>query len=316
MPVENLLPCSYCHPEMLEDRYYMRRPSFGPHRSATVALVVTIVLAFIVQKVLESSASSFRINDYLALSLGGLKRGYVWQLLSFQFLHSGFLHLLGNCLVIFFLGRPVEEALGRRSFLLLYFSSGVVGGLCQTLAGIFATAVGWHPLYFTAPVVGASAGGFGITAAFALLFPDQILLLFMIIPMRAKYLLWLCAGLAGWGVVFPDRSLFGQHVADVAHLGGILAGFIFVKYAVHWHFQWPQLNRRAHPPVRRLVKVHSQKPGWGRDKPVIEEELPPEEFLSKEVDPILDKISAQGIQSLTDRERRILEAARTKMGKR
>jgi hypothetical protein len=228
------------------------------------------------------------------------------------------MHLISNCIVIFFLGRPVEEALGRKSFLILYFSSGIVGGLCQTLVGVVGNVLGFHDyaFHFLGPVVGASAGGFGLTAAFALLFPDQILLLFMIIPIRAKYLLWLSIAVAGWGVVFPDRGLFGPNVADAAHLGGILAGFIFVKYAVHWHFQWPQLNRRARPPMRRLVKVHSQKPGWGRDKVVIEEDLPPEEFLSKEVDPILDKISAQGIHSLTDRERKILETARAKMKKR
>jgi len=297
----------------------MRRPSFGPRRSATVVLVISIILVFIVQYILEHSAIPFRVDKYLALSLEGLKQGYVWQLISFQFLHSGLMHLACNCLVIFFLGRPVEEALGRKSFLILYFASGVVGGLCQTLAGVFASAVGWHDyaFKFAGSVVGASAGGFGITAAFALLFPDQILLLFMIIPMRAKYLLWLSIALAGWGVAMPpDKSIFGQHVADAAHLGGILAGVIFVKYAVHWHFQWPQLNRRARQPVRRLVKVHSQKPAWGRDKPVIEEDLPPEEFLSREVDPILDKISAHGIQSLTERERKILETARSKMGKR
>lgn len=295
----------------------MRRPSFGSHRSATVVLVVGIILAFILQKALESS-NSFNVGKYLYLSIDGLKQGFVWQLLSFQFLHSGLMHLASNCLVIFFLGRPVEDALGRKSFITLYFTSGIVGGLCQTLLGVLANAVGFHEyaLYFTGPVVGASAGAFGLTAAFALLFPDQILLLFMIIPMRAKYLLLLSIALAGWGVVFPEKSLFGQHVADAAHLGGILAGFIFVKYAVHWHFQWPQLNRRRRPPIRRLVKVHSQKPGWGRDKAVVEEDLPPDEFLSKEVDPILDKISAQGIHSLTDRERKILETARAKMRKR
>ena len=295
----------------------MRRPSFGPQRSATVVLVIVIVLAFVVQQVLERS-SSFPVGRYLYLSLDGLKHGYVWQLLSFQFLHSNLLHLAGNCLVIFFLGRPVEDALGRKSFLTLYFTSGNVGGLCQTLAGVLASAISLQPhaSYFSAPVVGASAGAFGLTAAFALLFPDQILLMFMIIPMRAKYLLLLSIALAAWGVVSPNNSPFGQHVADVAHLGGILAGFIFVKYAVHWHFQWPQFNRRARPPIRRLVKVHSQKPGWGRDKAVVEEDMPADEFLSKEVDPILDKISAQGIQSLTERERRILETARSKMGKR
>src|SRR5437879_6255037 len=66
-----------------------------------------------------------------------------------------------------------------------------------------------------------------------------------------------------------------------------------------------------------LVKVPSQKSAfWGRTKNATSEDLPPEEFLSKEVDPILEKISAHGIQSLTDRERRILEAAREKMAKR
>src|SRR6266481_612305 len=302
---------------MLEDRNYMRRSAFGPQRSAAVVLVITIIVAFIVQKVLESS-SSFDVRTYLYLSLNGLKHGYIWQSISFQFLHANLMHLAGNCLVIFFLGRAVEDALGRSSFLILYFASGIIGGLCQTLAGVFANAVGLQDYAFSfgGQVVGASAGAFGLAAAFALLFPDQILLLFMIIPMRAKFLLWLSIALAAWGVALPNNSPFGQHVADVAHLGGILAGFIFVKYAVHWHFQWPQLNRRARLPVRRLVKVHSQKPGWGRDKGVVEEDLPPDEFLSKEVGPILDKISAQGIQSLTERERKILETARNKMGKR
>lgn len=295
----------------------MRRPSFGSHRSATVILVIAIILAFIGQQILEKSPSG-RVLGYLCLSFDGLKHGYVWQLLSFQFLHAGWMHLASNCLVIFFLGRPVEEALGRKSFLILYFSSGVFGGLCQTLLGVAAAALGFqdYASHFIGPVVGASAGGFGVTAAFALLFPDTILLLFMIIPMRAKYLLWLSIALAGWGVVWPEHGLFGPNVADAAHLGGIFAGFVFVKYAVHWHFQWPQLNRRARPPMRRLVKVHSQKPGWGRDKVIIEEDLPPEEFLSKEVDPILEKISAQGIHSLTERERKILETARGKIKKR
>ena len=191
----------------------MRRPTFGPQRSATVVLVIAIIVAFVVQQVLQKT-SSFQIDKYLALSLSGLKQGYVWQLLSFQFLHAGWLHLAGNCITIFLLGRPVEEALGRKSFLTLYFTSGIIGGLCQTLAGILANAVGLHDhaLYFSGPVVGASAGAFGLTAAFALLFPDQVLLLFMVIPVPAKYLLWLSIVIAGWGVAVPWKSLLGEHV--------------------------------------------------------------------------------------------------------
>jgi membrane associated rhomboid family serine protease len=307
---------------MLEDRPYMRRVSpFGQRRSATVTLLLVNIAAFLLQlflpRFLPVSVAS-RFDDYFALSADGLRQGYLWQLITFQFMHANWMHLFGNCLAIFVFGREVEEALGRKNFLTLYFSSGIIGGLLQALAG---AVLGMHYeryYSFAAPVVGASAGAFGLTAAYALLFPDRVLLLFLIIPMRAKYLL-LLSGLATiWDLIFPEHSVMGKGVADAAHLGGMLTGIVFIRYAVHWHFQWPQLNRRRQrPPVRRLVKVPSQKSAiWGRTRDVVEEDLPPEEFLSKEVDPILDKISAQGIQSLTERERKILEKARSKIGKR
>src|SRR3954464_5337207 len=152
---------------MLEDRSYMRQPRFGAQSSATIWLVVANVLAFIAQLVLTHYWT--RVNYFLPLSLDGLRHGYVWQLVSFQFMHAGFLHLFFNCLVIYMFGRPVEDALGTKNFLILYFLSGIIGGLCQILAGILLKGI------FAAPVVGASAGGFGLTSAFALLFPDQII---------------------------------------------------------------------------------------------------------------------------------------------
>ena len=144
-----------------------------------------------------------------------------------------------------------------------------------------------------------------------------MLLLFFIIPvnMRAKFLL-LFEGLAAlFGIVFAARPKAGPHIADAAHLGGMITGIIFVRYAIHW--EWPRFDRAKRRPLRPLVKAPSQKAAlWGRTKNATYEDLPPEEFLSKEVDPILEKISAHGIQSLTERERRILEAAREKMAKR
>jgi rhomboid family protein len=142
-------------------------------------------------------------------------------------------------------------------------------------------------------------------------------LLFFVIPvnMRAKFLLLFEAVLAVGGLAFAaTRSPQGTQVAHAAHLGGMLTGMFFIRYAVHWN--WPQFRRSQRRPIQRLVKVPSQKAAlWGR-KDAASEDLPAEEFLSKEVDPILDKISACGIQSLTERERRILQAAREKMGKR
>ena len=141
-----------------------------------------------------------------------------------------------------------------------------------------------------------------------------MLLLFLVIPvsMRAKFLLLFSALLSVFGILFPG----GRHTADVAHLGGIITGIIFVRYAIHWNFHWPRLRRARTAPPRRLVKVNSGASALRGRKSSSSEDLPAEDFFSKEVDPILDKISAHGIQSLTERERRILEAARERMGRR
>jgi hypothetical protein len=114
---------------------------------------------------------------------------------------------------------------------------------------------------------------------------------------------------AVFGVLFP-----GGNVAHAAHLGGMIAGVAFIRFAPYW--RWPQLPRRQPRLARKLARVPTPGSFWGRTKEATREELPAEEFLSKEVDPILDKISAHGIQSLTERERRILEAARERMAKR
>jgi membrane associated rhomboid family serine protease len=294
---------------MLEDRHYMRQPTFRPIWSATVVLLVVNVLAFILQNVLYRF-SSFPVDGWFALSVGGLRHGFVWQLLTYQFMHGGLLHLLLNCWAIYVFGREVEETLGVKSFLTLYFSSGVIGGLFQGLAGVLLGGA------YAAPVVGASAGAFGLVAAYATLYPERplMLLLFFIIPvsMRAKFLLLFSALLTVFGLVFPM-----DNIAHAAHLGGMLTGLVFVRYAVHWHWHWPRLERPRSQPVRPLV--HAQRRAstpWGQKQGGVDEDLPPDEFLSKAVDPILDKISAQGIQSLTERERRILETAREKMVKR
>jgi len=287
----------------------MRRPTFRLHWSATLVLLVVNVVAFIVQSVIERF-SNVPTNDWFALSVDGLRHGFVWQLLTYQFMHAGWLHLLLNCWMIYVFGREVEETLGRNSFLALYFASGVIGGLFQALVGVLLGGA------FALPVVGASAGASGLLAAFATLYPERplMLLLFFIIPvsMRAKFLLLFGGLVTVFGLVFPTGN-----IAHAAHLGGMLTGIVFIRYAIYWTWQWPRLRRTRSQPLRSLVKApHGNGATWSQTQARAEEDLPPDEFLSKAVDPILEKISAHGIQSLTERERRILETAREKMGRR
>jgi len=295
---------------MLEDRHYLRQPWLRSSGAMTVALLVVNVTAFVLQN-LVYRFTHFPLDGWFALSVAGLRQGFVWQLLTYQFMHGGWLHLLLNGWAIYVFGRAIEETLGGRSFLTLYFASGVAGGLFQALFGVLLHGV------FAAPVVGASAGAFGLVAAFATLYPERTLtlLLFFVLPLnlRAKYLLLFSALLAVFGILVPT-----DNIAHAAHLGGMVMGLVYVRYAIHGQWRWPRLRRPGAPPVRLLARPRRPYPPEARPaRPAdSDEDLPPAEFLSQAVDPILDKISAHGIQSLTERERRILETARAKMARR
>lgn len=298
---------------MLDDRTYMRT-AYRPRWSMTTVLLVTVAACFIVQMFLERLKGQMWVLDWLALSKQGLTHGRVYQLITFQFLHSGGWHLLGNMIGLYFFGRPMEAMLGSRGMLKLYLASGTVGGLIE-VALAFAL-----PGIFGGPVLGASAGVFGLVAAFCTHAPDQpIMMLPLPITFPAKVLLWIEGGIAMMGILGPltKISFFGDSgVAHGAHLGGMLTGIIWIRLLASPNppFQfWRPAGRRRAP--KREAAGSTAKRSWkaARKKP---EELPAGEFISREVDPILEKISAHGIHSLTDRERQILEAARNKMAKR
>jgi membrane associated rhomboid family serine protease len=299
---------------MLDDRQYMKSASpHGQRWPLTYVLMAVITACFVVQAFLARHLGfGLWMGEYLALSLEGLRRGFLWQLLTFQFLHGGLLHIICNLIVLYFFGRALEEHLGRKRFLRLYLASGVVGGLLQMLfAAMFPGAFG-------GAVVGASAGVFGLVAAFATLFPDRTLtlLLFFVIPvsMRARTLLWLSLALAVFGIVIP-----GDGIAHAAHLGGIAAGWWYIQRYVlgrRWRGGWAGAASSARRPRILVRTASSQRAPWQRAEAAGDEELPPDEFMSREVDPILDKISAHGFQSLTEREKQILEKARARITRR
>jgi membrane associated rhomboid family serine protease len=292
---------------MLEDRDYMRQPAYHePRVSFTVALLIVNAVVFIVQLLASNSTPATEIEyNYFALSLAGLEHGFIWQLLTFQFMHSGWMHIIFNSLAIYFFGRPVETALGRRHFLTLYLSAGIIGGLVQMLFAL------WLPS-FGGAVVGASAGASGLVAAFAILHWEErfsLLIYFIPVNMTGKTLLAVSLVLAFLGILTPNSG-----IANAAHLGGILTGGFYVRLLIQG--QWPRWKfpaRRAAP--RELAIKRAGKGAlWhsAADKPNDESA---DEFLKNEVDPILEKISAHGIHSLTAREREILEKARARMAK-
>ncbi len=298
---------------MLADRPYMRRPASGHYWSMTVALIVLNVIAFFVQAAMGQTVSGRRfIATYFALSPEGLASGYIWQLITFQFLHGGLGHLLINQLIIYMFGRAVEQRLGRVTFVKLYLLSGLVGGLVQVVGAFFA------PAALGGSLVGASAGASGLIVAYAMLEPNGLVLLYFIIPLRAKYLAIGAAVIESLLLLnsLQSTDYGGIRVAHAAHLGGMATAFAYFRWGMRAEEAfWSRRARRARFHPKELVRVRSAKNQPWPSKSEQQEPSSPD-FISREVDPILDKILAHGFQSLTPREREILDAARARMEKR
>src|SRR5882724_588399 len=298
----------YVQPTMgLADRHYMREEYHAPH--ITTKLIVVLISAFVVQSVLLYYGG-IDLEGILGLTLEGIKHGKVWQLLTFQFLHVPIwpFHVLFNCLGLYFFGRPVEQILGAKKFTILYLLSGICGGLLQVLATLIL------PRHEDVAVVGASAGICGMIAIFCSLHPMQEMttwIYFFPVTLRAKYFLMFIGGFSLFGVLVPFAN-----IAHGAHLGGILLGLSYVRWGTAWEglINWKPISFKQRQRQTSRAKFKKTPPTvFNRENPA---DLPEDEFISREVDPILDKISQHGIQSLTERERKILEAARNKMAKR
>ena len=157
----------------------------------------------------------------LALSPGeatfGLKP---WQVASYAWLHSlsepG--HFFFNALGLFFLGPPLERRWGGRDFLKFYVWSTIIAGVFSVFVGLIA------PGWFGGPVVGASGGVMAVLAAFSLTMPEAVILLFFVIPLQARYMIWLAVGLDL--VFFLSGS--GAGVAIHTHLGGVLGAWLLI----------------------------------------------------------------------------------------
>jgi membrane associated rhomboid family serine protease len=287
---------------MIEDRDYMRQPEYrdpmfsGFRWSWTMVLIAVNLLVFVLMEIeaAYNPEGLVKMYQYCALSNEGLGHGYIWQFISFQFLHAGPMHFFGNMLGLFFLGRIVEHMIGGRRFILLYLMCGIFGGVLQALLGLM------FPSVFGLEVVGASAGVFGLLAAWAALEPEGQMLVFFILPVKTKHLAWFSAVVAAFYILVPAE----RGIAHAAHLGGMFMGWFFIKKILQG--DWSKLTGALRPAEKnrpRRPKLEPLEPKTDTD------------FLQNQVDAILDKISAHGIQSLTAREREILESARKKMTK-
>jgi len=274
-------------------------------RSVVTLLIFASVLAFFAEIFTEAAAPGF-IRQWLCLSAAGIRNGCYWQFLTYLFIHGGpgytsatgvlhpfsppigLVHLLLNMMTLYFVGREVEAIAGPRHLLAMYLLGGIVGGLAQLLA--FPGGPG---------VTGASAGVCAVILAFTTILPEfeVTLLLFFVVPirLRARYVGWLVVG----GAIAMASFHFMPDVAHVAHLGGCLVGWIYARQLGFGNPWWIQ---------RRIIERRQREARLSR--------MDPDQYMVEEIDPILDKISRDGIRSLSRRERRILERGREKISQK
>ncbi len=207
---------------------------------------------------------------------------WVWQPVTYLFIHGGFFHLLFNLFALWMFGMPVESQWGGREFMKYY----LICGLGAAAATLLLTPAS------TAPVIGASGPVYGLLVAFAMLYPDAVIYLYFLIPVRAAHM----AILFGLIEFFAGATAATPGVARFAHLGGMVTGYLYIRWWWVWKLKLKTFfgglagERLAPPRARRAVKASAEAEG----DPMAE------------VDRILDKILVSGLDSLTEEEKAVM----------
>lgn len=210
-----------------------------------------------------------------------------WRIFTYQFLHAGFFHLLFNMLWLWWMGRNVEATIGATNFWVIYLGAGIGGAL---ISMIFSSFLG------TTITIGASGSVFGIMVAFAMIFPSAPIMLFLLPPIEARFLVA--------GLIFLDVLFLGSrdNSARIVHLGGAAVGYLLFKY-YQFGFDFGKIFSGFGSWFQSIKEKTTSK---NADLSLVEDADIIDEVQQSELDRILDKISKKGYDGLTAEEKKIL----------
>lgn len=221
-----------------------------------------------------------RFLRLFGLSWQGITSGWLWQPLTYIFLHGGLLHIVLNALVLYFIGPATERTIGTRQFAILFLLSGVLGG------------IGWLLMDTGRGIcIGASGAVFGVIGAFAALYPQAPLTVFVFYLVPVTLPAWV------WALLFAVGELIAmlQHeaggIAYAAHLAGGIAGYVYTSVVF--------CNAEPFRTWFHRLFRKSKATTWFTSPPP----------TPMEINRILEKITRSGLQSLTAEERTALERA-------
>lgn len=249
---------------------------------------------------------------YFALYPVGEPNFLPWQIITYMFLHGGFVHLLVNMFVLWMFGMELENIWGSKKFLIYYLLCGIGGGVGNLLVAPLLGQV--------APTVGASGAIFGVLVAFGMMFPNRPIYLYFLFPIPAKYFV------LGYMVMELSVGVFGTSdgIAHFAHLGGAAVGLLYMLSSMGvlpFHSFWSRFAGDLKNPFGKTetYRWKNGKKAEVRDAKFYDiktgkRKNDSEQKVSQEmIDSILDKIGSGGYQSLTEDEKRILNEASRRM---
>lgn len=262
-------------------RGYMRMP-------VAIRAIITInVVVFFVQALGGQALNNFLV-EYLAFypSLSSTLL-QPWRIFTYMFLHAGFFHLLFNMLWLWWMGQSVEANLGPRTFSVIFLGSGIGGALLDVA---LAQVLGFNY------VIGASGAVFGVMVAFAYMYPKMPIMLFLLPPIQARYLV---AGLIAIEVLFIGSN---DRTARIVHLGGAAIGYLLIK----WHYEGMDLSRAVRPFERWYYQLKNRRQRRNPNMHSVSDAEVVEETEESELDEILEKISQSGYENLSEEEKKKL----------
>mgnify|MGYP001300339929 FL=1 len=235
-----------------------------------IKTLISVNFAIFILQSISSSETMFFSNFGLVPKLvwSQLK---IWQPITYMFFHGDIWHVLINMFVLWMFGSELERAWGKKNFLRFYFITGVGSGLGTMLFGLQSMV----------PVVGASGAIYGVLLAYGVMFPNRIVYLYGIIPIKS---IWFVIGI---GVIafFSSFNNF-TNISHLTHLFGMIIGYIYLKRPVHFRTLWFSV-------FKKVLEYKIQKQ---------ETKLSHSIEMERDLNSILDKINREGFKSLTEEE--------------
>ncbi len=230
---------------MVYYRYQQPTIRFGPELTPIVKLLMIANGSIFVITFLLAALADIYVVAWLGLRPYDVTRSlHIWQLGTYMFLHGGFFHILFNMFALWMFGSDLEKSWGSEKFLFYYFLTGIGAGLCDVLVHPSATSV----------TIGASGAVYGLLLAFGMTYPDRPILIYFVIPIKAKYFVMIIGGIAFLSAVGSS----GSGISHIAHLGGMIFGYLYLRRGTLFrsrlrYHEWREARRR------KKFKVYMEK---------------------------------------------------------